>query len=228
MSDMGTVYAEGRTRVTDLVNGLDESQHQAAVPTCPQWTVHDVLAHLTGVCADILAGNLEGVATDPWTEAQVDKRRGVPVPELLGEWTELGPHVEAIAAAFPGRAAEQLVFDLTTHEHDIRTAVGLPGARESAGIHVGVDFGVTAALPTSLNDRGLAPLRVHAGDQQLVSGEGEPGATVATSAFELFRALTGRRSAAQIRAYEWTGEPGPYIAAFTFGPFTVSPTDIAE
>src|SRR5438132_399041 len=79
----------------------------AAVPTCPRWTVHDVVAHLTGVCADILTGNLEGVATDPWTEAQVSSRKNRTMAELVEEWNELGPQVEAITAAFPGRAAEQ-------------------------------------------------------------------------------------------------------------------------
>ena len=46
--------------------------------------------------------------------------------------------------------------------------------------------------------------------------------------FELFRALTGRRSSAQIRRYDWTCDPEPYLPAFDYGPFTKSPTDIEE
>ena len=41
-----------------------------------EWTVKDVVAHLCGACEDILAGRLEGVATDPWTEAQVARFEG--------------------------------------------------------------------------------------------------------------------------------------------------------
>ena len=40
-----------------------------------------------------------GVATDPWTQAQVDARAGRPVGEVLDEWEELaGPFEQAIGA----------------------------------------------------------------------------------------------------------------------------------
>jgi hypothetical protein len=52
--------------------------------------------------------------------------------------------------------------------------------------------------------------------------------TLDAPAFELFRALTGRRSQAQIRRFAWTVVPDPYMAAFQFGPFTTSPVDIDE
>ena len=44
-----------------------------------------------------------------------------------------------------------------------------------------------------------------------VLGEGDPGASIAASRYELVRALANRRSTAQIRAYEWTGDPEPYL-----------------
>src|SRR3954468_2500593 len=78
MSDIGAVYAEGRERISEIVTALEPDQQRTAVPGCPEWTVHDVVAHLSGVCADILAGNLEGVATDPWTAEQVRGRREWP------------------------------------------------------------------------------------------------------------------------------------------------------
>ena len=40
------------------------------------------------------------------------------------------------------------------------------------------------------------------------------GASLRVSRFELFRALSGRRSPAQIRAWDWTGEPDPYLSMF--------------
>ena len=82
---IGALYADGRGRISDLVSGLGE-EAAAPVPACPQWSVHDVVAHLTGVCADILAGNIAGVATDPWTDAQVCARRDRSVEEVLAEW----------------------------------------------------------------------------------------------------------------------------------------------
>ena len=89
----------------------------------------DVVAHLAGTCADILAGNIAGVGTDEWTDAQVVARRGRSLPDVLAEWTDVASQVETFAEHFPGRTGVQWVMDLTAHEHDIRTAIGEPGAR---------------------------------------------------------------------------------------------------
>ncbi|MGH9185422.1 MAG: hypothetical protein ACRD0U_06370, partial [Acidimicrobiales bacterium] len=165
-----------------------------------------------------------------------------------------------LAEHFPGRTCAQWVTDLTTHEHDIRTALGRPGARDSAGVAVGADFLVAVGLHAGVSGRGLPPLTVRAGRQSWTVGTGEPPAampaaieqatneqfaaalfdpreppvgiepvgTLEAPAFELFRALTGRRSAAQIRSLGWTVDPDPYLPAFQFGPFTTSPIDIEE
>ena len=44
----------------------------------------------------------------------------------------------------------------------------------------------------------------------MLSGEGEPGATVTGPPYELARAA-GRRTEAQLRALTWTGDPDPYV-----------------
>jgi len=46
------------------------------------------------------AGNLDGVATDPWTAAQVDARRDQPLAAILDEWEVNDPQVEALGDAF--------------------------------------------------------------------------------------------------------------------------------
>jgi hypothetical protein len=56
VTDVGAAYAEGHRRLTELVADLDDDGAATPVPTCPQWSVHDGVAHLTGVCADMLAG----------------------------------------------------------------------------------------------------------------------------------------------------------------------------
>ncbi|MCU1462439.1 MAG: hypothetical protein JWO37_2514 [Acidimicrobiales bacterium] len=252
MGEIGTTYAEGRARITDLVRDIDDAHAEIVVATCPSWSVHDVLAHLSGVCADILGGNIAGVATDPWTAAQVDARRDRTVAELLGEWDEVGPQVEAIADVFPGRTGRQLVLDLTTHEHDIRLALGTPGARDSGGVAIGAEFVAIVGLGSGLATLGVGPLEIRAGDRTWIAGTGSPVAaperlfddvllgadppapttspvgTLDVDAFELFRAMTGRRSGRQIRAYDWSVDPAPYLPVFSFGPFTTSPTDIVE
>jgi uncharacterized protein (TIGR03083 family) len=228
MDDVGSVYAEGRARLADLVTAEDPHGSTAPVPGCPEWAVRDVIAHVTGVCADVLTGNTEGVATEPWTAAQVAKRKDTPLPDILAEWTEVAPQVEAMAQHFPGRVGEQWVLDLTTHEHDIRGALSRPGARDAAGVRVGVDFATTMGMAESIKARGLPALRVKAGEQQWVVGAGDPAASVAGSAFELFRAMSGRRSADQVRALDWEGDIAVFIPAFEFGPFTFPERDLVE
>jgi hypothetical protein len=46
-------------------------------------------------------------------------------------------------------------------------------------------------------------------------GDGVPQATVTAPKFELFRALSGRRSLDQIQAFSWDGDAKPYLTAFS-------------
>jgi uncharacterized protein (TIGR03083 family) len=258
MTDAAALYTEGRGRITRLVEGLSDEEAKAPVPTCPEWSVHDVLSHLAGVCADVLSGNIGGVASDGWTAAQVDARRDRSLQEVLTEWNEIAPQVEAFANNFPGRVSDQFVADATTHEHDIRLALGQPGERDSEAVQLSADF-LIGGLDVALRAHGLGPLEMRSGPRTWIVGGGEPagdepaiaealesalsaavlgegtpapqGAPVGvleTSCFELMRACTGRRSAAQIAAYAWSADPAPYLRAFQFGPFTTSAVDIAE
>lgn len=228
MDEIGSIYADGRVRLSDLVSSEDPSGQTGPVPGCPAWAVRDVLAHVTGVCADVLSGNLEGVTTEPWTAAQVAQRKDKSLAEILDEWAAVAPQVEAIASHFPGRTDEQWVLDLTTHEHDIRGALSCPGGRDAAGVLVGLDFAATMGLAASVNARGLPALLVKAGDRQWVIGDGEPAASVEGSPFELLRAMTGRRSERQVRALRWEGEVDLFVRAFEFGPFTFPESDLVE
>ncbi|MBV9411661.1 MAG: maleylpyruvate isomerase family mycothiol-dependent enzyme [Acidimicrobiia bacterium] len=228
MDEIGSIYAEGRTRLTELVLSEDPEGLTAPVPGCPEWAVRDVIAHVSGVCADVLAGNMEGVTTEPWTAAQVLQRKDKTLPEILDEWAEVAPQVEAIAPHFPSRVDEQWVLDLTTHEHDIRGALSSPGGRDAAGVVVGVDFAATVGLAASIKGRGLPALRVKAGDAEWVVGDGDPAASVEGSPFELFRAMTGRRSERQVRGLQWDGDADLFIPAFEFGPFTFAKDDLVE
>lgn len=50
------------------------------------------------------------------------------------------------------------------------------------------------------------------GEQIWKSAEGEPAVEVSGSAFEWHFAFTGRPTAAQVRAMNWSGDPDPYLA----------------
>ena len=66
-------YSELRTRVADLMRSITTEQALAVVPHCPQWTVKDCLAHMIGVPEDVITGQMDGVATDAWTDRQVQR-----------------------------------------------------------------------------------------------------------------------------------------------------------
>jgi len=227
MRPLGTAYEEVRGRIGDLISGLD-GDATTPVPACPEWSVHGVLSHLTGICADILAGNLAGSATESWTRAQVNARADRTLAEVLIEWEQLASRFAHVLDDFPGRTGEQIIADIATHEHDIRGALGCPGSRDSDQVGIGVDFLLGTFFHAGLASSGLGPLEVRAGGRVWCAGTGGPrvdadeavremvwgGDTgppavsppvgmVTADRFDLFRALTGRRSARQIRAYEW-------------------------
>lgn len=211
MSDAGEDYASMRARVAELVRSLTPDQLETPVPACPGWTVRDLLAHLTGLCADVVAGRLEGAGSPSWTARQVEERSGWSVGELLAEWDEVGPRAAAALPALGG-AGRRFVFDITLHDDDLREALGRPLGE--GGLHATVLDGLVKRLGKQIV--GLPPLRFRAGEQAWVLCEAEPATELRVGApGELSRVLGGRRSAEQIRALDWSRDPGPFLPHLT-------------
>lgn len=207
MGDEARSYRETRLRVRGLVSGLDDAQLGTIAPATPEWRVRDVLAHQAGVASDIVAGELDGVTTAAWTGRQVGARRDQPVARILDEWDEAGATVETMMVDMPHPQWHQLLADVATHEHDIRGALGRPGARDSGAVATGFAY--------MTNGVG-APMRFETEAGTFAAGpDGEPIATVRADRFELLRAMTGRRSYEQIRDYGWEGEPRPEAIVIT-------------
>lgn len=217
--DVGTVYRTARGRVEELVRPLSRSQQATVVPGCPHWTVRDLVAHLTGVAADRVAGRREGWGTDEWTAAQVSERRGRSVEELLGEWGAVAAPLETTLSA-DGRGGRRLVIDAVTHEHDLRGALHLPpevGLEDEAYALAFRSY--LAALGERATAAGLAPLVVVTADGPFPVGDGEHPVTARTTRHELFRALAGRRSEHQVRAWRWSADADPWLDVMNqFGP----------
>jgi uncharacterized protein (TIGR03083 family) len=197
--DLGEIYRSTRLRVAELV---DDSVGDLAVPATPAWNTHDVVAHLAGVLSDVAAGNLEGVATDPWTAAQVELGRGKPISRLVDEWAEAAIGFEAFLSSPSGTNASAAIMDVSCHETDIRTALGL--------------------APT-LTDEMLAwaagTMRESFDSQ--VAAAGLPAVKVDVPDFELFRGRLGRRTRDEVAAFGWSADPAPYLGIF----FIFGPTD---
>ena len=96
-AECAAAYRELRARVCELVRAADPAALDALAPATPEWRVRDILAHVSGVNTDIMNGNLDGVASDAWTDAQVATRRDWTIDALLDEWQTNGSAVEANA-----------------------------------------------------------------------------------------------------------------------------------
>ncbi len=219
MSDVGEVYRDTRSRVTELVRTLDAAGREAPVPACPGWTVRDLLSHLAGLPADINAGRVEGAGTDLWTAAQLAARTGRPCDELLEEWEREAPAFEQI---LPVIKPPRPLYDVVVHEQDMRGAVGLPGGRDSEGVTLlyGVALG---RLTEAFDEAGLPALEFETAKGTYVAGTGALSGRWSVDWFELFRSMSGRRSASQIRAL---GCPDPYVDLLPYLPMATA--DVIE
>jgi uncharacterized protein (TIGR03083 family) len=212
MTDYGTQYGTCRERITALVDGLSTDEARTPVGACPDWTVHDVVAHLSGAVADVLAGRLEGAGSPAWTAAQVDARRDTPVAQMIDEWNAAAPQFEDGLRTIGPPMAAIAVADAWHHEQDLRGALGRAGGADPALEHTAIDA-MAPLVGGAISAQGLAPLRVVAGSVTVQTADGTPGATVTGAPYELARALMGRRTAEEIRALTWEGDAEPYVAA---------------
>jgi len=65
-------------------------------------------------------------------------------------------------------------------------------------------------------------------DVTVVVGPGGDRLRLEADTFTVSRALTGRRSTAQIAALPWEGDPTPYLAVFDTSPIRPPADDILE
>lgn len=211
-------YIGAHDRIVDLVGALGDDRVQTMVPATPEWSVHDLVAHLVSIPSELASGKLTGIPTPEQTQAQVEQRRGRGIPALLEEWEQgFAPIVEATRA---GLIPAPLAVDAITHEQDLRGALGAPPVPDRDAV-TWAALGFSLGLGFRLKEAGVAPLRLRDPDSDfdVVAGRSEPAATVTAPVFELFRALAGRRSTAQVAAFDWEGDSASYLDAFcVFGP----------
>jgi len=200
----------------DLARTLDDAAWATAVPCTPEWTVRDVLSHVSGIPDDAAAGRMTGAPGEAWTAAQIEHNRVFSVDELLTRWSQQAPAFgELIEQVGQGRVP----IDCHSHEHDIRHALGRPGVRSNSI----VDTPSFATIEVPIR----VVIEVDDGST-VASGDLDAGTTVTlqgASRFELFRSRLGRRSREQVQAYDWIGADSDVDAVvdvwFGFGPSLV-------
>lgn len=241
MADLAGAYADARRRLQQLVAGLDDTGLMAPVPACPDWTVRDIVAHLAGIAEEVVSGtyfagaadawNDAGLAAqrDQWTASQVRSRRDRPVSVMLAEWADAAAALEPILAGAvprplgsPAWLPSAPVADLAVHLHDVRGAIGLPGDRDAPVTGLGLRI-YARWLGERLDQASLPALRLRAGEPEWVEGSGQPAVALAAEPFELFRAISGRRSVDQVRALAWDSDPEPFLDVLSPYPMPAAP-----
>ena len=219
-SDQVAAYQEVRLRITELVvqnpDRLDE-----LVPACPGWTARQLVAHLVGLTRDLVAENFDGWATERWTLAQVECFGSYSGADLVAAWSGMAESV-GDAAAFGDVPAVAFAFgDAVVHEADLRPALA-PGSRVPADSMIGALAAGVARWRSVLLAAGLPALYLEVpGVRSWWLGDRADARAVfvEADAYEVFRALYGRRSAAQVASWQWSGSAEPYIEAGLPFPF---------
>jgi uncharacterized protein (TIGR03083 family) len=211
--DVGGQYRRTRQRLSALLAGVPDEEWRTPVPACPGWDVHAVVSHLLGVVEDALAGVIAGPPEEEQAAAEVARHRGDAGADLLARWAELAPPFEDVLTSF---AIMPAALDVASHEQDIRSALGRPGARDDEVVRCGARWLVDGLAL----DR--ATVVVDFGDEVVRTAPSEgPEYRLRTTPFEVLRFRLGRRTPDQVAALDWSPRPDPLPAElFQFGPAT--------
>ena len=194
----------------ELAGALPESDLERTVPATPKWTVKDLIAHVAGIASDIVDGNVADAGRPEWTAAQIEAARPLSLDEILAAWDESSAQVEPMLDTIHPTAAALTVGDLVVHEHDLRGAIGDRGGRDSDRLTIALAAYVRR-FGKRVKDAGLPTVRVVAGENEWNAGLETPKIELRDDPFEVFRAITGRRTKDEIRKLGWDGDPGPYV-----------------
>jgi uncharacterized protein (TIGR03083 family) len=208
--------AEAYDRVHDRILTLvDDEVADRSVPTCPGWTIKDVVAHLASFFAVYRSGDPREAFSAGWGDRAVEERRDLSLQECIAEWDA---HLADAGDLFESPLGTVAISDALAHEQDIRTALERPGFEDDESIVPSVERGL-AFVEQKAEAEGSPALRIVTEDIDRQVGQGEPTATLRTTTFELFRTIHGRRTLDQVRAMEWSGDPGRWVSdLFIFGP----------
>src|SRR5687767_8794473 len=229
MGDRADVYESARMSIRDLLESRPPEDLDRPVPATPGWKVGDVVAHLVGDVESLNRGDFPReffrsfgdpdavISLNEWTNGHISQREGRSLQELFKEWDEV---VEPLLPMMRGQqpwaegvtsfADVVLITDLGVHQQDIYGAFGIERDRESPPVKIGVS-GYIATLDMRLQADNVGAIRIEAPGKSWTAGGDEPQATLRTNRFELFRALSGRRSLEQLRSLEWEGDAEPFL-----------------
>jgi len=212
------VYAATRDQLVEQVRGVPDSATRM-VPSCPEWSVKDVVAHVSGLVADILAGVKGPLGSDEATSRQVSTRAAMSLSEICDEWQANADAIVAPLVAEPLRGLG-LTADLAVHVHDLAEMLDEVDVPPTEATESGCARYVPLLQERAAEQLDLA-LTVTLDDVTWVPEAGSAPLAVTCTSAELLRSVTGRRTREQVEAMTWQGDPTALLDhAFTqYGPF---------
>ena len=225
--DLVSHYRATRGRIVERVVSLDDDDASRVVPACPAWTIRDVVAHVTGIAADLGARRMPGSNSQAWIDGHVSDRKGLPLDRLADEWLASG-----VESFIEKSGSGLLLFDVCAHEHDICHALGTVGDRESDALHACLSA-MSELLRKDLLAKGApGSVALTSRGHSWTVGEGPVGLMLEAEPFELIRIFGSRRSEHQMRALPWknpdgsTADVGPWLGYLAHFPYPVA--DLVE
>jgi uncharacterized protein (TIGR03083 family) len=206
--DTGEVYEQVRRAFIGMLAGQPSAAIRSRVPSTPLWTVHDVLAHVVGLAADMNALHFpedDDLGGEAWNAAQVSARRRHSLDEMVAEWDHAAPTFEHGLRAFGYEFGSHFVADLHAHYHDVRAALGLPDEPDAVAVAVSLDH-YLGYLDERLTEHGQGAVRFVVGGVDRVVGRGQTVASLRAEPFQLLRTVSARLTLSEIRALSWDGD----------------------
>src|SRR5687768_5573024 len=122
MAEIADIYEQLRNEISELVAGLDDQQLSSPAPATPDWSIKDIVAHVTADATCVIAGDFpreffeafgEPAAVakvNDWTARQLEERRDRSLEELLQEWKTSGTKLGAMMRGEKPWPADMLPF----------------------------------------------------------------------------------------------------------------------
>lgn len=233
MPDLAVAFREIRQALRDDLSSATPAQWAARIPTRPQWDVKDTIAMLSGFAEALIEGRWTEDYSDSWADHEildtlhqtlnvlVQQRRDRSGEAILIEWDAYAARLERMMNGdepFPEGTHPfvgwSYLWAVVQNSHNIWATLGIVKARDFKATILCLESAVIW-LDMRLQATGRPALRLRAGATEWVVGDGPPAATVTAPPFELFRALSGRRSLDQIKAFDWEGDVGQFLEVFS-------------
>jgi uncharacterized protein (TIGR03083 family) len=183
------IHAERKALAGDL-GSVQEAQWSTS-SLCTEWTVRDVLAHMTATAKMSPAGFFVKIAGSGFNFGKMQSKEIA--AEKGGSAAETLAGFEAImtSAGHPPGPPDTMLGETIVHSEDIRRALGLKHAYPSEAVVQAADFFKGSNLIIGTKRR-IGGLKLRATDTEWSTGDGPE---VAGPILDLLMAMTGRKAA---------------------------------